>query len=346
MTSTELIQNVSEVLKAKATYPAFSFFFRIHSGSEKQLHDSGHIRNKVHEVLKESNLSPSTLEELRAKADELIDKLSFETGALSVGLFVSPSESFLTQYHVNLPERNYLADYFSGYETTYADQESAPYLFMLLEPSTLRIYRGRGDHFETLPESDASKHLMSVYRRRPPAPRDKDGKERKEYHDPEWKKDFLEAIAGVCCSEQLPVYFAGTSLAGLNETELASHGIEVLLARDEVSHCVGSEKLRTLVKDLRSTNRAMKSKLLYEKCKAAKGNQKFASGPDEVLTCAKEGRGEVLVLPYPCWESTGTLQLGTLHEAIRATDLTNGRTEFLPGELMKEWDDIAMILRY
>lgn len=346
MTSTELIRNVSEVVKANVSYPAFSFFFRIHSGSEKQLHDSGHIRNRVHEVLKESNLSSSTLEQIKTQADELIDQLNFETGALSIGLFVSPGESILTQYYVNLPERNYLGDYFSGYETSYAEQESSPYLFILLEPSALRIYQGRGDHLETAPDSESSKHLHTVYRRRSPAPRDKDGKVRKDYHDPEWKKEFLEAIAGVCCSEQMPAFFTGLSLAGLHETELASHGVEVLFAQDEVSQFTGADKLKILVQDLRSTNRDSKSKLLYEKCKAVQGNQKLASGPDEVLSCAKEGRGDVLVLPYPCWESSGKLELGTTHEAIRAANLTHGRVEFLPGELMKEWDNIAMILRY
>ncbi|MDZ4835155.1 MAG: hypothetical protein SGJ27_15370 [Candidatus Melainabacteria bacterium] len=347
MTSTELIRNVSEVLKAKVAYPAFSFFFRIHSGSEKQLHDAGHIRNRVHQVLKESNLSSTTLEAIKTRADQLIDQLNFEIGALSVGLFVSVTESYLSHYFVNLPERDFVGDYFSGYETMYAEQESAPYLLILLEPAVLRIFQGRAEHLVAVPDSEATKHLLSVYRRRLPAPADKDGKVKKGHnHDAHWKQELLEAIASVCCSEQMPAYFAGLCLADLNETELTSHGVEVLAALDESYQFTGAETLKTLSQDLRFQHHAKKSKLLHERCKVAKGNQKLASGADEVLACAKEGRGEVLILPYPKRELTGTLKLDAMQETIRAVNLTHGSIEFLPADLMDEYDDAAMILRY
>jgi hypothetical protein len=347
MTIIASVQKGSEVLKAKVSYPAFSFFFRIHSGSEKQLHDSGHIRNRVHEVLKSSNLSTSSLEEIKERADQLIDRLDFENGALSVGLFVSPGESFLSQYYVNLPERDYLGDYFSGYETAYAEQASKPYLLMVMESASLRVFRGRGEHLEAVPESSETKHLISVFRRRSPAQQDKDGKlKRGQHRDSQWKQELLEAIAEVCSSEQMPAFFTGLMLADLNEIELASHGIEVLAASDEVYQFTDSEALKELARELQSSHRDKKAQHLYERCKAARGNQKLASGADEVLVCAKEGRGEVLVLPYPSWESSGTQQLGILPETIRATVLTHGEIEFLPDEQMKEWDSAAMILRY
>ncbi len=347
MTSTDLVQKSPEVCNEKVTYPAFSFFFRMHSGSEKQLHDSGHIRNRVHEVIKASDSTPAILHEIKKRADLLIDQLDFETGAQSVGLFISSEESFLKQYYIYMPERDYVGDYFSGYESSYAEQESIPYLFISLEPSVVRVYRGRGEHLETAPESKEYTHLASVYKRRAPQQADKDGKVRKgQHHDSQWKQELLEAIAELCCNEQRPVFFAGLNLADLSQVELASHGIEVLAALDETYEIAGSESLKKIIQDLMSSYKDKKAKTLLEKCKIAKGNQKLATGADEVLNCARDGRGEVLILPNPSWELSGTLKLGTQQEAIRATYIMHGKVEFVPEELMKEWGEAAMILRY
>lgn len=346
MTSTELIRSGSDALKAETIYPAFSFFFRIHSGSEKQLHDLGHIRNRVHEVLKKSDLTSTALERIKSEADRLMDQVNFESGALSIGLFVSLDQAILSQYFINLPERDYLGGYFSGYETAYAAQQSAPYLLVTLEPSTLRIYRGRGEHLETLPESDATRHLQSVYRRRVSPQPDKDGKVRRGHHDSDWKKEFLEAVASVVSKEQVPIFLTGLALADLTETEFTSHGIKVLATLDDVCQFSGSDALKTLVHDLSKNYTTKKFRMLVDRCKVSQGSHKLASGADEILRCAKEGRGEILLLPYPCWEASGTQTLGTLHEAIRAMAFTDGAIEFLPGELIKEWDEAAMILRY
>ncbi len=347
MTSTELIENATKIADAKVDYPAFSFFFRIHSGSEKQLHDSAHIRNRVHEVLKESKLSTSELEDIKSRADRIIDDIQFDRGALSIGLFVSPNQSMLSQYFVNLPERHYVGEYFSGYETMYAEKESSPYLLFLLEPSSLRIYTGRAEHLQEIDESSATTHLVSVYRRRPTEQPDKDGKCRKGHHkNSEWKQEFLQAISDVCSDAKVPAFFSGLSLVELNEIDLASHGVEVLASKEETFHFVGSESLKEVVQDLRAAYQEKQAKSLIAQCTAAKGSRKLASGLDEVLSCAREGRGAVLVLPYPSWEMSGALELGQLHDAVRLTLLTSGTVEFLPSELMAQWNDAAMILRY
>lgn len=347
MTTTKLTRPDLAFLTEETKYPAFSFFFRIHSGSEKQLHDAGHIRNRVHETLKAAELSSSLFETLKKKADQLIDQLNYQTGAQSVGLFLSPDQSHSSQYYVNIPERQYIGNYFSGYESIYAQKESAPYLLFLLEPTAMQIYRGHGTHVEALPESKASAHVLTVYKRRSPAQADKDGKERKgQEYDPKWKNELTKAIAELCSAEHLPAYFVGLNLAGTDELELRSHSIEILAATEEAHQRSGAEALKTLAHELIETFKAKHSATLVEHCQSAEGSHKLATGLDEILACAKDGRGEVLILETPSWETAGKLELGALHEAIRETALKHGNVEFVPEGAISKWNGAAMILRY
>lgn len=347
MTSTKLTQPDQAFLNQEVKSPAFSLFFRIHSGSEKQIHDAGHIRNRAHETFKESGLSSVVVETLTRRVDQLIDKLNFQTGAQSVGLFVSPDESHLSQYYVNIPERQYIGDYFSSYESIYAQNESAPYLLFLLEPAALHLYRGQGTHLESLSESKETMRLLSVYKQRSTMQADKDGKVRKGHeYDSKWKNELFKAIADLCSAERVPAFFAGLNLAGTNESELRSYGIEVLAGVEEVHQRSSAEALKTLAEKLIVCLKAERSATLIDQCQTAEGNHKLATGLDEISACAKEGRGEVLILETPEWETAGKLELGALHEAIRETKLKHGKVEFVPEGTISKWNGAAMILRY
>ncbi len=351
MTTTTNTTNLNRgdlaVLAKEIDPPAFSFFFRIHSGSEKQIHDAGHIRSRVQETFKEAAMPSAVFDNLIKRVDELIDQLNFRTGALSVGLFVSPDESLLSHYYVNMPERQYVGDYFSIYESAYAQELSQPYLMFLFEPAALNLYRGQGTHIESLTESKETMHLLSVYKRRPTAHADKDGKVRKgQEFDSKWKSELFKAIADLCAAQEMPAFFAGLNLAGTDEAELHSHGVEVLAAMEEVHQRPSGEALKSVAEDFIARSNARRSAVLFDQCQVAEGNHKLAKGLDEVLSCAKEGRGEVLILEAPDWETSGKLELGALQEAVLQTILKHGKVEFVPQGTISKWNGAAMILRY
>lgn len=345
-TNTVVAKELNHVTQA-ADSPAFSFFFRIHSGSEKQLHDSGHIRNRCHEVLKEQGFDTAILEKMKEKVDKLIEKIDFQAGAKSIGLFVSNNHAHSMNFFVNLPEQHYVGDFFSGYEIAYALQESAPYILFLMEPTIIHAFKGQGTHLETLLDSRSLEHLLCVYKKRAPKAADKDGKQNKgNEHDSTWKAEFLAAINDLCKSEEVPAYLVGITLAGLSEEEIMESGARVLASIDEVHQKSSYEKLNNLVEGLREKHRRQMAAELVDECNRALGAKKLASGIEEILACAKEGRGEVLILEDPSWTTDAVAKFSTVHEAIREVIEKHGRVAFVPEGTMKQWGGAAMILRY
>jgi len=325
MTTTIIANHDLAFLTADAKYPAFSFFFRLHSGSEKQIHDAAHMRNRCHETLKGAGLHASLLELLEQKADQLIDQLDFQSGAKSIGLFISETTAHSESYYVNIPERQYVGEFFSPYEGLYARQESAPYLLFLLESVTVRVFKGQGNHIQALPESEALMHLLSVCKQRSPLQADKDGKVRSGHeYDPKWQSELTKALAAVCADYRLPAFVVGLGEAGLNEADLAAKGVELLATIKEVHQASDSEQLRSLAEQLLELLREKNAEKLLEQCGTALGAQKLASGLDEILSCAKDGRGEILVIESPSWDTVAKPEFSKLDEAIRETIIKHG----------------------
>ncbi len=347
MTSTTANRSESPFMNEQANYPAFSFFFRIHSGSEKQLHDAGHIRGRCHEYIKASLLKPTVIEALLTKTDALIDNLNFHCGAKSVALFVSPDSSHSSLFYIDIPEKMYLGEYFSSYERLFAEQESAPYLMFVFEPTTVKVYKGQGLQLETLTETNSMASLHTVYKHRAPLKASKNGKTSQSHEfDPKWKNELIHEIAKVCTEEKLPCYVAGLNAFGAEESELLSNGVELLVSMSVVQQPGDSDELKSLAEDLIARYQTKKAETLLSKCENAMGVHRLATGVDEIVNCAKDGRAAVLVLEAPAWSTEAEGKYGTLHEAVRQTILKHGEVEFVREGTLSKWNGAALILRY
>jgi hypothetical protein len=343
MTSTIAINKSLPFLFSEAKTPSLTFIFRVHSGSEKQLHDFGHIRGRCHEIFNELELDSSVAEVLRKKTDALIEKIDLHSGAKSIGLFVSEQTAQCEAFFVNMPERFYFGDFFSGFEACYATAESAPYALFVLEPQSLKVFKGQADHLEAMPESAAVSHLQKVFKDRQHVHHDKDGKTNK-VHDAKWQKSFVDAVAAVCSG--LPVMFTGLELADTTEREFKDAGVEVLAAKNEVCQSNCSESLVQMAEDLTRDYRASHSAKLLEQCRAALGTQKLVCIPQDMLACAQEGRAELLLLEAPGWDVSGKMELTAVHETIKHTLENKGRVEFVPTGSLSEWNGAVVVLRY
>jgi len=343
MTSTIAINKTLPFLFTGAKEPSFTFLFRIHSGSEKQLHDVGHIRGRCHEIFNELESKGADVEALRKKTDALIEKIDLHSGAKSIGLFVSGENAQCETFFIHMPERYYFGDYFSGLEACYGAAESAPYALCVLEPHSVKIFKGQADHLEAIPESAEVNHLQKIFNDRQPAHHDKDGKTHRT-HDAKWHRSFVDAISAVCSG--LPVMIVGLELADVTEDELKEVGVEVLATRNEVCQSTGKDALVRIAEELRSEFHAKRAVKLLDQCRTAIGAHKLVSIPQDMLACAQEGRAELLLLEAPGWDVSGKMELNEVHEAIKFTLENNGRVEFLPTGSLTEWNGSAVVLRY
>ncbi|MBK9145099.1 MAG: hypothetical protein IPM23_21610 [Candidatus Melainabacteria bacterium] len=325
--------------------PAFSFFFRVHSGSEKQLPDAGHMRSKCHEVIKEAGLDSALTENLLKKADHEIDQLDLSTGARSVGIYVSPDYAESRLFYTFMPERQYRGEFFSCLETLYAHQESSPYVLFHMEPRNLQVFRGRGEHLELLAPSPALESLERAFKHRDTLHADKDGKTNKGEHSGKSIQEILDAMAAVCTSLDSPAAIAGLSLIGATEEDLRKSSIHAVALIDEVQHATGGGYLLELGARIMELSRQRRSKEALDSCNTAAGAHRIASQIDEMLAGAREGRAEALLLQYPSWEMTGLVEFTPLHDTARETLSRHGRVEFLSGGLEK-WGGQVMLLRY
>ncbi|CAN5568763.1 hypothetical protein BH10CYA1_BH10CYA1_60530 [soil metagenome] len=347
MTFTKIAGNEPTFLTKDASYPAFTFFFRIHAGSEKQIHDAARLRSCCHETIKDAGLELSLCERLQDSADRLIDALESKSGAKSVGLFISQNTAHSDLYYVNVAERQYTGEFFSGYESLYAMQESHPYLLFLLEPTTVTVFTGQGTHLKTLPQSDSLNHLIAVCKRRSPVHADKDGKVRPGHeYDPKWKIELAEALSAVCAYERLPAFIVGLSMAGFDELFLQAQNMRILGTVKDVHRSSDFDRLETLVEQLLQRSAEQKAQELANLCSTASGAQKLACGLDEMLSCAKEGRADVLVIESPGWNTDAKIELSSLHQTIRETLMKHGKVEFVPPGTLAQFQGAAMILRY
>jgi hypothetical protein len=343
MTSTIAINKTLPFLFTGAKEPSFTFLFRIHSGSEKQLHDVGHIRGRCHEIFNELESQGSDVEALRRKTDALIEKIDLHSGAKSIGLFVSGENAQCETFFIHMPERFYFGDYFSGLEACYATAESTPYALFVLEPQSLKVFKGQADHLEAMPESEAVSHLQKIFKDRQPAHHDKDGKTHRA-HDSKWQKNFVDALAAVCAG--VPAMVAGLELTGLTERELRDAGVEVLATRNEVCQSTGTDALVQVAEDLLKEFHSTHAAKLLDQCRTAIGAQKLVSIPQDMLACAQEGRAEMLLLEAPAWDVSGKMELTEIHETIRHTLENGGRVEFVPTGSLTEWNGAVVVLRY
>ncbi len=346
MTSTTVFKSTLPFLVETTSDPSITFTFRIHSGSEKQLHDHGHIRGRCHEVFKQFDFDPSVIQSLREKTDQLIEEIDLHGGAKSIGLFVSDQIAHCSTFFVNIPERHYCGKFFSGLESLYAAAQSAPYALFLLEPHDLRVYKGQFNHLDSLPhQSAALSHLQKVFKDRPPAEHDKDGKIRRG-QDSKWQKDFLDALSSLCKQEQLPAMIVGLDLVDLTEREIKESGVEVVAIRPDVHQFDGSEGLSRLVESLLKDFHDARTAELLERCTSLLASQKLISNQDDMHTCAQEGRAELLILETPSWNISGKMELTKLHETILHTLTNRGSVEFVPIGSLSKWSGAVMILRY
>lgn len=326
--------------------PAFSFFFRVHSGSEKQLPDAGHMRSKCHEVIKEAGLDSALTENLLKRADGEIDQLDLSTGARSVGIFIAPDHAESRLFYTYMPERQYRGEYFSCLETLYAQQESRPYILFHLEPRELQVFKGCGEHLELLAPSPDLERLERAFKHRDTMHADRDGKTSKGEHSGKSMKVLLDAMAAVCAALEMPAAIAGLSLIGATEEDLKKSSINVVALIDEVQRATsGSELLEFGAKVMKLT-RERKSKEELEACNTAASAHRIVSQMDEMLACAREGRAEALLLDYPSWEKMGLVEFTPLHETVRETLSKHGRVVFLGGDGLEQWGGQVMLLRY
>ena len=335
-------------LTEKQEAPAFSFFFRLHSGSEKQLHDAGHMRSKCHEIIKDSKLDTATTDSLLEKVDQQLDALDLSSGAKSIGIFISAAQAMSELYYTYMPERQYKGEYFSCLESLYAEQESSPYIVFHFEPREVQVFKGCGDHLETAASSQAIEHLMTVLKHREATHADKDGKTAKGEVNSKWTRVLLDAMSAVCSSysSNLPAAVVGSSLVGITENDLEQASMKVVALIEEVQHATGGGYLSELGNKVLEMAHERKCKNLLEKCDSAVSSHKLACGTDEMLNCAKEGRAETLILHIPDWEKSGLMEFAPVHEIARETLSKNGSVEFVRTNALAKWNGQAMILRY
>lgn len=347
MSSVTLEKTQFGFLQEPVKAPAFSFFFRIHSGSEKQLHDAGHIRNRCFEVLKSAGLDSTLTESLKKECSALIDALDLQSGAKSIGLFVSPTAAFSRLYYVNLPEVFYMGERFSCYETMYAAKASTPYLLFLFEPNTVEIYKGQGNYLESLGRSKEVTHLLSVYSHRPAKAKDIDGKNtRGDDADHKWKEDFYKAWGDVMRAETMPAYAAGMDLIGATTEEVRNKGIN-LYASVATAWCkTGPEQLKPMVTELRNSYWAKTASEYVTNIETAFGAKKMVSSIEEIVDCAKAGQAETLFLEEPEWTTEVQAKFTQVHEAMYEVLAHHGKVEFVPKGTLTKWQGAAMILRY
>lgn len=333
-------------LTEKQKAPAFSFFFRVHSGSEKQLHDAGHMRSKCHEIIKNASLQSALTEELISKVDQEIEKLDLRSGAKSFGIFVSPDYAATKLYYTYLPERQYQGEYFSALESLYAEQQSKPYILYVFEPRSVQVFKGQGDHLEALDDCAELEHVIKVYKHKDSTHADKDGKSHKGEHDLKWIKELTEAMAALCSKMKSPAAIVGNSLIAATEEDFKKSSLQCVACVEEVVHTSGGSFQTEFGGKILVLIQKNHAKEWLTKCNEAASAHKLVTEKDEMIACVVEGRAAQLVLETPAWDNTGLLEFSPLHEIARETLSKHGSLEFVSKNTLEKWNGQAMILRY
>ena len=320
-------------------FPVFSFFFRLHGGSDKQPHDLNHIKSQIRDYVKNSPVSEVQKDQAIEKADELLSQIQEHAGAKSISLFVAQNEGELHHHFVYLPERQYCGKQFALAEYLWAEQMSQRYLLVLAGPSAICLYEGKGLALEKLGKCAHSEKFVSAF---------------KHWHE---KRDVkhgagtaktepvIEAFVELVQNLNAPVLLIGKEFlpdvcSALSSANLQIHGAftgnKVDSSPAELQTTL-DEYLQLCTKE--DTNRQI------ARCEQSLRQFKLATGAQEILDCAKEARGSVLLLEPPTREG-GSCLLDSVQESIRQTVLNGGQVHFVMQGALEQWGGAALILRF
>ncbi len=329
----------SDLLKEQVP-PCYSFFFRLHSGSEKQIHDEGHILSRCREAIL-STAHGAEAEKLIAAVQSLIDQIDYTSGAKSVSLYVSGGQSSIFHHFVNLPERWYVANEFSLLEYLWATQASRPYLLLVPGASQLKAYVGQADHLVSMEPSRELQDLMNSYKHK--AKSHASG----ESETAELMRVVLcvEKIAALCSSKNLPLLLMGEEFLPGCVKELRAKDVAILQVLSNNCDGLSPEELHPGLEKVLSELFLHAAEELIVRCETAQGQNRLASGVQEIVECARDGRGALLLLELPTW-GTNDGKPDPENTAIRDTLKNGGEVKFVAAGMLTRWTGAALILRY
>ncbi|MBY0552519.1 MAG: hypothetical protein K2W95_34880 [Candidatus Obscuribacterales bacterium] len=325
-------------LQSTFDYPVFSFFFRLHGGSSKQPHDLNHIRGKIRDFIQNSTLTDAQKEQAIEKANELIKQVNEHVGAKSISLFVAQTEGELHHHFVYLPERQYCGNQFALCEFLWAEQMSRPYILVLAGPSALAVYEGRGLTLEKTAKCLELDRLQSAF---------KHWHEKRDLkHGTESCKSepFIEALQQLVRKFDAPLLVIGKEYLPLPEDVSALKvDIKGVFTGNKVD--CSSAELQTVVDGHLELCIDEDTARKMAMCEQSLEQRKLATGELEILQCAKEARGSILLLEPPSREG-GLCQLDSVQQSIRHILLNHGSVHFVKEGALAHWVGSALILRF
>lgn len=319
------------------TYPSFSFLFRLHSGTEKQRHDHAHISSRCREAL--ASTGRNFEETLVATVDTLLGQIDNDNGVKYISMFVAEDHASIFSHFINGPERCYVEDSFVLYEHLWASQMSSPYILLVLGSTHLKAYLVQASHLVGLASSPELRRLESAYKHKTQAKSD---------HlqvDSTYDSSCLQNIAELQLSLNKPLLLLGAEFLPECDNYFKAKGVNILGTMRGNFEGSSPDELSGKVEALTAELYSKESDAVLSKCNVARGQNKLATGIEEIAECSSTGRGALLALEEPSWNAD-EIKSGLVNEAIKHTLLNSGEVRFLRAGSLADWGGAALILRY
>lgn len=318
-------------LTSSFEYDVFSFYFRLHAGSSKQPTDLTHIKSQICECIEQSSLDEDQRKQAMSKAMNLVEQIQLHSGAKSVSIFVSLDEGELHHHFVFLPERCYVGKEFALQEFLWAEYVSQDYLLILAGPSSLSVFDGRGSD---LRKSDKSAdHLLSAFKHW-------HNKRDAKFESANEAESLLQSLTQLVDEKGVPLLLIGSEyLPDLNQAVLKGLKVKGVFPGNKVDTTAAN--LHIALEHFLDQCFESDTDMLLKKCEQSGRQHRLATGEQDMHDCAKEGKGELLVLVPPTRESRfRKLDVDCTQRTVRHTLLNHGRVMFA------KKGPPALILRY
>lgn len=370
LTDDDVTSDIAEMVKEKGKTCA-SIIVPTHRSGQDRQGDRLEVQRAV-DAAKQAVLS--TPGDFSLAIDSLLGEIDFKRNKEGVGIFVSPRVRKLVRFPFPVTKKIVVDEFFHLNDLLYVENYRTAYYLLDISRKEIHLFRGVIDRLEEIEDENFPMQIAEEYEYNKPGPSGS-GTGRAQVKDVEkdksilvqvrMKKTFQQAdklLSKYIVKNDIPLLLCGPEKNISIYRSITHHADNIVTFISNNSKSASIHDLAILAwQQIKSFLDEQKLKLVNDfKEKVGKGLA--VSGVEEIWTAAEEGRGLILLVEkdygkaaFVTKDNKLSLQQAkekdvkhpdVVNEIINTVLEKNGKVVIVENDILKEYERIALILRY
>lgn len=370
LTDDDVTSDIAEMVKEKGKTCA-SIIVPTHRSGQDRQGDRLEVQRAV-DAAKQAVLN--TPGDFSLAIDSLLGEIDFKRNKEGVGIFVSPRVRKLVRFPFPVTKKIVVDEFFHLNDLLYVENYRTAYYLLDISRKEIHLFRGMIDRLEEIEDENFPMQIAEEYEYNKPGPSGS-GTGRAQVKDVEkdksilvqarMKKTFQQAdklLSKYIVKNDIPLLLCGPEKNISIYRSITHHADNIVSFISNNSKSASIHDLAILAwQQIKSFLDEQKLKLVND-FKEKVGKVLAVSGVEEIWTAAEEGRGLILLVEkdygkaaFVTKDNKLSLQQAkekdvkhpdVVNEIINTVLEKNGKVVIVENDILKEYERIALILRY